>query len=233
MDGKSIRNRMGHISPGIAHRLIEKGFITGVCLEPTPSGNPVFCESCVYAKATWKLVPKAHKGERAKKFGKEVHSDLWGPAPVESKGGKHYYITYTDDCTCLTHLYLLRAKSDTFDSYKEYKAWCSKQLGAPIKILHFDRGGKYLDKAFILYLKRKGTVQKLTVHDTPAHNGVAKRHNRTIVECIRALLHASSLPKFLWGEAACHVVWLMNRTTMKAVDGMTPYEAAFGKKLDL
>lgn len=28
-------------------------------------------------------------------------------------------------------------------------------------------------------------------------------------------------------------MWLLNRTTTKAVDGMTPYEAAFGKKLNL
>ena len=202
-------------------------------MELTPSSNPVFCESCVYAKATQKSVLKAREGECAKKFGEEVHSDLWGPAPVKSKGGKRYYITYTDDCTCLTHLYLLCAKSDAFDSYKEYEAWCSKQLGVLIKILHSDWGGEYLDKAFILYLKRKGTVQKLTVHDTPAHNGVAKCCNRTIVELIHALLHASSLPKFLWGEAAHHIVWLMNQTTVKAIDGMMPYEAAFGRKPDL
>jgi len=99
--------RVGHISPGVAHHLIKKGFVTGVRLEPKPSGDPMFCESCVYAKATRKSVLKACDGEHATKFGEEVHSDLWGPAPVESKGGKRYYITYTDDCTRLTHLYLL------------------------------------------------------------------------------------------------------------------------------
>ena len=46
------------------------------------------------------------------------------------------------------------------------------------------------------HLKSMGTIQKLTVHDTPAHNGVAERRNRTIVEHIRALLHASGLPKY-------------------------------------
>ena len=82
-------------------------------------------------------------------------------------------------------------------------------------------------------MKSKGTTQKLTVHHTPQHNGVAERRNRTIVECIRALLHASGLPKYLWGEAARHVVWLMNRTSTKAVEGKTPYEAALGVKPDL
>ena len=55
-------------------------------------------------------------------FGGEIHSDLWGPAPVATKAGKHYYITFTDDKTCLTHLNLLCLKSEAFDSYKEYEA---------------------------------------------------------------------------------------------------------------
>lgn len=37
----------------------------------------------------------------------------------------------------------------------------------------------------------------------------------------------------MWGEAARHVVWLMNRTLTKAVEGKTPYEAALGVKPDL
>ncbi len=50
---------------------------------------------------------------------------------------------------------------------------------------------------------------------------------------MRALLHASGLPRYLWAEAVRHVVWLLNRTSTKAVDGKTPYEAAFNKKPDL
>ena len=167
------------------------------------------------------------------KFGGEVHSDLWGPAPVATKAGKCYYITFTDDKTRLTCLYLLRNKSNAFTSYKEYEAWCDTHLDARVKILHSDRGGEYLGKEFTLHLKSKGTTQKLTVHDTPQHNGVAERRNCTIVERIRALLHASGLPKTLWGKVAHHIVWLLNRTSTKAVDGKTPYEAAFGKKPDL
>jgi hypothetical protein len=167
------------------------------------------------------------------KFGGEVHSDLWGPAPIATKAGKHYYISFTDDKTCLTHLYLLQNKSDAFTSYKDYEAWCDTHLDACVKILHSDRGGEYLGKEFTLYLKSKGMAQKLTVHDTPQHNCVAERHNRTIVERIHALLHSSGLPKTLWGEAARHVVWLLNRTSTKAVNGKTPYEAVFGKKPDL
>jgi hypothetical protein len=71
------------------------------------------------------------------------------------------------------------------------------------------------------------------VHNTPQHNGIAEHRNCTIVEWIHALLHASRLPKTLWGEAACHIIWLLNYTSIKVVDGKTPYEAAFGKEPDL
>ena len=90
---------MGHISPRIAQKLVDDKFVTGVRLSETPSGDLFFCESCVYAKATRKPVAKEREGDRAKDFAAEVHSDLWGPAPVATKGGKRYYVTFIDDKT--------------------------------------------------------------------------------------------------------------------------------------
>ena len=84
-----------------------------------------------------------------------------------------------------------------------------------------------------MHLKWNGTKQKLTIHDTPEHNGVAEHLNRTILEKIRAMLHASGQPKFLWGKAVHHVVWLKNRTPTKALGGLTPFEVAYGRKPDL
>ena len=174
---EQLHHRMGHISPVIAKRLIKNNFITGIQLESTSSGDPFFCESYVYAKATWKSIPKAREGERVDVFAREVHSDLWGPAPVETKGKKCYYITFTDNKTQLTNIYLLVKKNDAFESYKAYEAWCRTQLDVPVKVLHSDRGGEYLGREFVLHLNSKGTKQKLMVHDTPQHNGVAERRN--------------------------------------------------------
>ena len=227
-----LHRHMGHISPAIAKKLVSQGFVTGVKLVSTPDAE-FFCESCVYAKATRKPVPKTCKGERAKKFGEEVHSDLWGPAPIETKGGRRYYVTFIDDYTRFTHLYLLCTKDEAFEAYQQFEAWSKNQLKAQICVLHSDRGGQYLGKEFTAYLKSKGTVQKLMVHHTPQHNGVTEWHNRTIVKHIRALLHASGLPKNLWGEATCHIIWLMNHTSTKAIQGKTPYEAVLGAKPDM
>jgi hypothetical protein len=92
---EQLHRRMGHISPVIAKKLVENKFVTGVRLEIAPSGDPFFCESCVYAKATRKVIPKAREGERADVFAGEVHSDLWGPAgavrgrkPLKGRAGQ-------------------------------------------------------------------------------------------------------------------------------------------------
>src|SRR6202522_4191402 len=228
----ALHRRMGHISLDAARKLLKDKMITGIRLVYSPTKD-FFCASCVYAKATRKPAPKMRESERADVFGGEVHSDLWGKAPVESRGGKKYYVTFIDDKTRLTHLYLLAKKDETAKCYKQYEAWVETQMGAKIKVLNSDRGGEYQGEEFVEYLKSKGTHQKLNIHDTHHQTGVAERRNRTIAERIRALLHASGLPKNLWGEAARHVVWLLNRTTTKAVEGMTPFEAAFGKKPNL
>ena len=57
-------------------------------------------------------------------------------------------------------------KSDTFESYKDYEAWCATQLNKKVKIFHLDQGGEYLGKVFILHLNSQGMKQKLTVHNS-------------------------------------------------------------------
>lgn len=58
--------------------------------------------------------------------------------------------------------------------YKEYKASLNTQPKAAVHILHSDCGGEYTGKQFTLHLKWKGTWQKLTIHDSPQHNGVTE-----------------------------------------------------------
>ena len=47
------------------------------------------------------------------------------------------------------------------------------------------------------------------------------------------MLHSSGLPKFLWGEAVKHVVYLKYCMPTNALDKCTPYEAFFSRKLNL
>jgi hypothetical protein len=57
-------------------------------------------------------------------------------------------------------------KSDAFGCYKQYEAWVGTQHGEKIKCLQTNRGREYLSARFTDYLKSKGTVHSLTVHNT-------------------------------------------------------------------
>nr|GEZ77439.1 Gag-Pol polyprotein [Tanacetum cinerariifolium] len=37
-----------------------------------------------------------------------VHSDIWGPSSVSTKGGSKYYVSFIDDFTCYTYVYLMK-----------------------------------------------------------------------------------------------------------------------------
>src|SRR6266511_2315087 len=201
---EQFHRRMGHVSIKTACKLVKDKHVLGIRLEDISDVDKFFCESCVYAKVTRKSVPKKREGDRATEFADEVHSDLWGKSPIESRGGKRYWITFTDDKTRLTWLNLLRRKSEAFKSYKTFEAWIETQFGWRIRALNIDQGGEYLGAEFDIHCKAKGTVKKLSVHDTHQEAGVSEHRNCTIAERIRALLHASGLPKYLWREAARH-----------------------------
>ena len=141
---------------------------------------------------------------------------------------------FTDDVTCYTITFLLCTKDKALEAYKSYEAWATMQQHCKaIKVLHPDHGGEYLSAAFNQHLAKAGTAWKLTMHDTLQLNGVAEHLNCTLLECIWAFTHASSLPKLLWGKALQHATWLKNQTAMHALDGKMPFVALYSQPLDL
>jgi hypothetical protein len=127
----------------------------------------------------------------------------------------------------------MHSKDETLEAFEDVDARWGTEHGIKMKILHSDNGGEYKNRAFDAYLSRKGIRRRLTVHDTPEHNGVAERLNRTLLEKVRAMLHAADLLKNLWGEVLKHAVWLKNRTSTKALGGRTPYKLFHHEKPDL
>jgi transposase InsO family protein len=194
---------------------------------------PFICNSCEYAKTTRKPICKEHTAPPAQTFGEEVHTDVWGPSPTLSLGGRRYYVTFTDDHTRFTRLDVLRTKDETFGAYKSFAAWAQTQHNARIKQLRSDRGGEFTSNAFTDFLQKQGTERRLTTHDTPQHNGVAESLNHRLMEHTRAILHQAGLPKNLWAKAIHFAIWLKNRTSTKALGSVTPFERLYGEKPDL
>lgn len=60
-----------------------------------------------------------------------------------------------------------------------------------------DKGGEFLNKKFHVFLVSKGIKHQTTAGHAQEMNGRAERDNRTIIEDVRAVMHAAGFPRNL------------------------------------
>ena len=72
---------------------------------------------------------------RAKRVLDIVHSDVCGPMSTMSLSGYAYYVSFIDDYSCKTWIYLLKEKNEVFEKFKECKALVENLTEQKIKTL--------------------------------------------------------------------------------------------------
>ncbi|CAN1845367.1 Retrovirus-related Pol polyprotein from transposon TNT 1-94, partial [Linum perenne] len=179
------------------------------------------CHVCVEAKFNKKPFKTVNK--RASCLLELIHSDLADFKGIESKGGKNYYITFVDDYSRYTKVYLLRTKDEAEHKFIAYKAEVENQLDRRIKRLRTDRGGEYSSKFLNEMCELNGIIHETTAPYSPQQNGIAERKNRTLKNMMNAMILSSGLPNNLWGEAVLAANHILNRVPHKKLD-KTPYE---------
>jgi transposase InsO family protein len=113
-----------------------------------------------------------------------------GDAP---HGGYNYWATFIDDCSRKWAVVPMKHKSDTFQSFRDFKAYAENHTGKRIKCFRVDKGGEYMSNEFDFFLKGAGISREHSVRNRPQQNGVAKRANRTLSERVTAMQHSQSL----------------------------------------
>ncbi|KAI5327261.1 hypothetical protein L3X38_026657 [Prunus dulcis] len=106
-----------------------------------------------------------------------VHSDVSGPAPLESFDGYRYYVTFVDDFSRVTWLHLLKFKSEVMDAFKNFHNLVMNHFSSQIHILRSDNGTEYTSKNMTNYLSTHGIIHQTScvvetsdcVHSVP-HN---------------------------------------------------------------
>ncbi|KAJ9566582.1 LOW QUALITY PROTEIN: hypothetical protein OSB04_002548 [Centaurea solstitialis] len=147
------------------------------------------CETCVLAKSHRKTFKP--NNTRVDSPFLLTHSDVWGPTPVLGGQNYRYFVTFIDDCTRMTWVYLLKNKSEVVNRFTAFYAMILTQFQKQIQVFRYNS-------------------PNLLPH-TPEQNGFAEQKNRIILEITRALLTESRVPKFLWPEALVTAVYLINR----------------------
>jgi transposase InsO family protein len=216
--------RLGHIGQERMARLAREGLIGNLAKVTLPT-----CEHCLIGKSKRKPFGKATRASFPLQL---IHSDICGPMNVRPRHGGSYFITFIDDFTRNSHVYLISHKSEALDCFRRYVSLVKNQLDKSIKALRTDRGREYLSKQFKELCDKKGIMRQLMMPRTPQQNGVAKRRNRTLLEMVRSIMAQANLPISYWGDAILTAAYILNRVPSKSVPS-TPYELWIGKKPNL
>ena len=131
-----------------------------------------FCKYCVVGKLCRVRFKTATHNTKGKLD--YVHSDIWGPERVASKGGTQYFMSFIDDHSRKVWVYFLKNKSDTFTTFKKWKAEVENQTERKLKCLRIDNGIEYRDGEFLKFCEEHGIKMHFIVRKTPQQNGVAE-----------------------------------------------------------
>ena len=107
--------------------MITRKVIKGLKVDPSSNSN-LQCETCIAAKMSRTPFPK-YGATRAIKVGDITHSNLWGPARVESIGRNLYYVAFINDYSCYVTVKFLNSKSEVTQKVKDYTEWIKTQSG--------------------------------------------------------------------------------------------------------
>ncbi|KAI1781817.1 hypothetical protein LXA43DRAFT_871700, partial [Ganoderma leucocontextum] len=86
----------GHLNYASLRRMLRKGRICGVKISKAElDAEAPPCSACIMGKMTRASFPPS-TGIKATRVLQYVSSDLWGKGQVQTPGGKHYLMTFTD-----------------------------------------------------------------------------------------------------------------------------------------
>jgi len=105
-----------------------------------------------------------------------------------------------------------------------------KEKGVSIKCLRSDGREEYFSNEFSEYLKEHGIQRNYSCSYSPQHNRIVERKNMHIAEITCAMLNEKNLPSYFWVETVATTIYIMNRTPITVIHGMTPEEKFTGKK---
>ena len=97
------------------------------------------CRGCALGKKIKKPFPSSEN--RSKGILDLICSDVCGPMPVNSLGGSLYYVTFIDEFSRKTWLYLLKTKDEVFSKFQEFKVEVEDLTDKKIKTIRSDNGG--------------------------------------------------------------------------------------------
>ncbi|RVW22242.1 Retrovirus-related Pol polyprotein from transposon TNT 1-94 [Vitis vinifera] len=211
-----IHNRLGHPSLSKFQKMVPRF--------STLSSLP--CESCQLGKHTRVSFPK-RLNNRAKSHFELIHTDVWGLCRTASTLGFQYFVTFIDDYSRCTWLFLMKNRAKLFSIFQKFYAEIQTQFNISIRVLRSDNAREYFSAPFTSFMSHHGILHQSSCAHTPQQNGVAERKNRHLVETTRTILLHSNVPFRFWGDAVLTACYLINRMPSFVLHDQIPHSLLF------
>ena len=157
-----------------------------------------------------------------------IHSDIYDLKFVQTNGVKKYFITFIDDCTRYSYVYLIRSKDEALEVFKHYKNEVENQLRKKIKMKRSNRGWEY-ETPFDKFYLEHGIIHQTIVPYSSQSNDIVEHKNWTLKDMMNVMLIRFGLPQNLWRETILSTNRVLNKIPNKKND-VTPYELWKGRK---
>jgi hypothetical protein len=219
--------RYGHLNFRSHRELGVKGMVDGI---PLLDHAEEFCDGCALGKQQRHHFPQvaSYCGNNPLDL---FHADLCGKIKPTTIRGKSYFLLIADYHSRYMWVEFLATKDEAFRCFKRVKALAETECSGKLRAFRSDRGGEFNSIEFKEYCDEHGIKHFTTTPYTPQQNGVVEHRNRIVVEMARCLLKSKGVPGEFWGEAVATTVHLLNRAPTRSMQGKTPYEALYKKKL--
>ena len=179
-----LHSRLGHPSLSKFRKLVSN----------FSSLSSLKCESCQLGKHTRVLFPK-RLDPRTKSHFKLVHTDVWGPSPFTSTLGFRYFVTFIDDYSRCTWLFLMKTRVELFSIFQKFNAKIRTRFNTSIRILRSDNAKEYFSTPFSSFMSSHEILHLSSCAYTPQQNGLAESKNRHLVDTTRTLLLYHKVPQ--------------------------------------
>ena len=112
-----------------------------------------------------------------------------------SPTGFRYFVTFVDDYSRTTWLYLMKNRSELFSHFRTFCAKIHTWFYVSVQNLRNDNAKKCMSEQFQSFILQNGILHQTSCVDTPSQNGVDERKNRHLLEAARVLLFQMHVPK--------------------------------------
>jgi hypothetical protein len=216
----------GHVNFGALQQMGRRSMVRGL---PQLAHVEQLCDVCVTTKHQRAPFPKQAR-YRADKPLELVHGDFCGPIMPATPRGRHYILLLVEDATRYMWVAFLAEKSSTPESIKKIQAAAESKCGRKLRVFCTNNVGKFTLASFPEYFAGQGVERHQLAPHTPQQNDVVEQRNQTVVAMVRALLKQRGMPAIYWAEALNTAMFLLNRSTTRALSDKMPYEAWHGSK---